>query len=167
MSELRQAALNHAALRERLKVAYGLADDNEALSDTLDGISDFREICLVALRAAIEREAMAEAMDSVISANRARKARHEQSAQSIRLAVAEAMADAGEKSIKAADLTVSMRWGQPRLIIDDARLPEKYTKTKVVISPDRDAIQAAIDAGEVPEGVQIDNPRPSITVRTK
>lgn len=167
MSDILQSAKNHALLRERLKAAFQLEDDDQTLIDSLEGESDFTEICAKVLRQALEREAMADAMDSLIERNMARRERHTEAAKRIRAIVAEAMIEAGERRFKTPDMTVSVRDGKPKLIINPDELWPAYTKTETVTKPDRDKIQAAVDRGEVPDGVQISNGGPSITVRSK
>lgn len=163
--QLRAEGVKHAELRKQIAEAFGLDDDDQALIDTLEGESDFAELCAFALREAKAREAMADGLQSLIEQQRQRKSRLEHASQQIRAIVAEAMMNAGEKKITAPDMTVSVRMGKPKLIIDDARLPDRYKLPQIKMVPNKEAIQADVDNGDVPEGVQIANPQPIITVR--
>jgi len=164
---LKLVASNHAILRDRLREQFALTDDEQTLTDTLDGISDFKEMCAEAIREAKRRLAMAEAMDTIIDDNTARRARHEAAAKAIRATVLHAMQEAGERKIEAPDLTVTVAAGRRRLIIDDERLPHNYQKQIIKFVPDREKIEAAIGEGDVPIGVQIDNGTPVLKVSTK
>lgn len=162
---LRAEGVKHAELRQQIAHAFGLADDDQALIDTIEGESDFPELCAAALREAKAREAMAEGLQALIETMRQRKARLEHSAKQTRAVVAEAMMNAGEKKLALPDMTVSVRMGKPRLIIDEASIPDRYKMAVTKMVPNKDAIQDAVDHGDVPDGVQIANPQPVITVR--
>lgn len=167
MLDLPHHARNHAILRDRLKDAYGLEDGDEALIDTLDGESDFKSLALSALRKAKEREALAVALSSMIADMQARKRRIEEGADRLRAIVADAMLDAGESKIPAPDMTVSVRMGRPKVIIDEARLPECFKEVVQTTKVNKAAVQESVDKGDVPEGVTVANPIPVLTVRVK
>lgn len=165
--QLRPLARVHARLREMLALAYGLDADDEALRDTLEGESNFTDECVNALRNANIREAYAAGCDVLIKRLQERKARWLAGRDAIRASVTEAMQEAGEMRITAADMTVSFRVGKPKLIIDESALAPSFKISETVYSVDRERVQAAVDRGEVPVGVQITNGQPSITVRMK
>ena len=167
MLDLTQSARNHGLLRQRLAEAFGLDEHDEAIQDTLDGESDFKEMAVKVLRYCLEREAMAEAMDAIIEANKARKARHKDAATKGRALIAEAMIEAGEAKIIAPDMTISVRMGSPRKIIDVDTLPFDFREEVVTYKPKRDLIDEACANGDVPEGVTITNGSPVLTVRSK
>ena len=116
---------------------------------------------------------MADAMNGVIEANRVRQKRHQDRAARIRAAVAHAMEEAGKRSIKTADLTITERMGKPKVrIFDEAQLPTwaTTTETVVVTKPNKAAIQEAYDADSVGfdcPGAGVTNAMPVLTVRTK
>ena len=163
---LKHAANNHAQLRDRLKQMYALEDEDAALIDTLDGISDFKELCVEAIRDAQRVEGMADAMTDIIRRNKARKERLERKADAIRNMVMEAMQDAGERKIEAPDLMFYVRDGGRKTIIDEARLSHDYCQQIITWKPDRDKIKDAVANGDVPEGVQVLNGSPILTVRS-
>jgi hypothetical protein len=164
---LRPAAMKHADLREQLKEAFGLADDDQALIDTLEGASDFADLCAAALREAKAREAMAEGLKALIFDMQTRKARMEHAAERIRVLVADAMLEAGERKLALPDMTVSVRLGKPKLAIDPDRIPDRFKIPTTTFRPNREAIQEAVDHGDLPEGVTISNPQPVIAIRGK
>jgi len=162
---LKLSANNHAQLRERLKRQFGLEDEDQALIDTLDGLSDFNELCAEAIREAIRREEYADGMSDIIRRNKARKERLERGADAIRQAVLDAMQDAGVRKIEAPDLTFSIRDGGRKFVIDEKTLSHDYCQQIITWKPDRDKIKGAVDNGDVPTGVQILNGSPILTVR--
>lgn len=162
---LRGEALRHKELREQIAAAFDLAADDEALRDTLEGETEFPELCALALREAKAREAQAEGLEALIKSMKSRKERLEHSAKQMRALIAEAMLDAGEKKLSLPDMTVSVRMGKPRLVIDESALPDRYKVPHITFKPNKDAIQEAVDHGDVPDGVQIANAQPVITVR--
>lgn len=161
-----RAAANHALLRERLKAQFDLLDGDEALADTLEGISDFSELIIAAAREASIREAQAEAMKAVIDANKARKERHEKAAQSIRDAIAHAMTEAGEKSIKAPDISVSIRPGGKHVEIV-GEIEREWCSVKEVVTPDKSKIKAALEDGQFIGGAFLKNGAPILTIRDR
>lgn len=169
--ELRSEATAYARLKVELIDATGLSDDDECLTDTLDGLTDLNEIIIRAAREAKDAEAMAEAMKSIIAENSERCQRFKTKAAKIRHAIAFAMQDAGLPKITAPDLTISQRAGRiaPKIIDADA-LPEWAKVEKIVMTPDRDAIKQAFEedpAGFSCPGVIIPNAEPVLTIRSR
>ena len=164
--ELRRSAADHATLRERLKDIYRLSDDDEALSDTLDGESDFKEIAVRALREAKASEAMADGMAAVIEDNKARKARLQLRAERIRAAVADAMIEAGEAKITAPDMTVSVRFGKRKVEIAGEPTAE-YLVQKTTFSPNKEKIAEDLANGKTLPFAYLGNAAPVITVRSR
>ncbi len=165
---LRAAALNHAELREKLKAEYGLADDDQALIDTLDGMSDLKDMLVWAARRAKELEAQSGGLKDYIGQLRERQERIDGAAARLRERIAVAMLDAGETSIKDASLTLSARIGPSKVhVTNELELPPEYMRQKVIYTPDKDAIREAIDAGEPVPGAQLTNGQPTLTVRVK
>lgn len=163
---INRAAAHHALLREKLLRDFDLDENDEALPDTLDGISDFKELCAAALREARRREEYAAGIKSIIDENKARQKRHEEAAERIRASVLAAMIEAGEKKIEAPDMTVSVRAGKPKLVmLDDA--PRDWCRVKEIVEPDKPRITAAIEAGEFIEFAKLSNAEPSLTIRNR
>lgn len=154
-------------LRERIIAQYELEESDPVLIDTLDGETSLNDrIGKIALSAR-EDEKMAEACEDLAKQYKERATRIERRAKYKRNAIAWAMSETGQTKIPFPFMTISMRMGSPKLIIDDAKLSPGYLKTKVTYSADREAIQAAIDTGNVPDGVEISNAEPILTMRVK
>jgi hypothetical protein len=162
---LRAEGVKHAELREQIKQIGGLSDDDQTLLDTLEGASSYPELCGLVLREAKATEAMAEGLQSLIDDMQQRKARLLHRAKQYRATVAESMLNAGERKLTLPDMTVSVRMGKPRLIIDEGAIPDRYRVPHITFKTCKEAIQADVDKGDVPEGVQIANPQPVLTVR--
>jgi hypothetical protein len=168
LNDLKAEARSHAELRERIKEAFGLTDDDQALADTLEGESSFQDLCIAALREAKAREAMAEGLATLVKDMQTRRGRLEHSAERIRALVAGAMMDAGERKFVADDMTISVRDGKSNPTVSDAaRLPDRFKMVTTIVKPNMDAIRDAIAHGDVPEGVEISNGGPVLTVRIK
>lgn len=158
------SARQYAEIKDALKSAYGLDDDDAALLDTLEGETDLQELIATALREAKRREAMSDAMRAIIADGQARKARHDHAADVIRAAVACAMQDAGLKKLELPDMTITMRAASPSVtVVNDAALPDWAWRIKREL--DRPAIKAR--AAELGDAVVMSNGAPSLTIRTK
>jgi len=170
-SPLSKAAAVYNELRERLKAEYALEDGEDALIDTLDGISDLKEMVAAAARQARYEKAMADGCKSIIANIQERKKRREEKAYRLRAAIAHAMQEAGEKKIDAPDMTISVRNGTEKLIIDGdpARGPDCFVIETVTRTWNIDAIAAARESFDE-EALSIShwsNPEPVLTLRSK
>ena len=165
--DLHRSAAVYAEMRERLITQFGLEEDEPTLLDTLSGETDLDDAIAIVLRAAQRAEADADAVEAIMDANKARKARHEARAERLRASVAQAMSDAGLKTVRAPDMTVSLRATKPRLLIDDAtKLPPAYVVEITETKPNKDAIRDALVAGEAVPGARLTNGGVAITVRS-
>ena len=165
---LRTVAMNHADLREKLKAEYGLADDDQALIDTLDGMSDLKEMLVWAARRVKELQAQSAGLKDYIGELRVRQERIDGSAERLRECIAIAMLESGETSIKDAAVTLSARIGPSKVhITNELELPEGYMRAKTTYTPDKEAIRAALDAGHPVQGAQLTNGQPTLTLRVK
>jgi hypothetical protein len=169
---LEAAVATHLALRDQLKAEYALDDDDQTLIDTLDGISDLKELIAYAARQARYEEAQAEACKALIAEMQARKKRREEKAEKLRAAIIVAMESAGEKKIDAPDATISIRAGKKKLVIKgeaDAMSPWLYSNVTQVYSWDRDALAKGVDTFDT-DAMKIahwSNPEPVLTLRGK
>lgn len=166
-TDLSAALVSRANLRDQLLGLYPeLADDETALMDTLAGLDNFEEQVLAVLRHAIEREAHGKALGEMIDTMTGRKRRLEDGAKTMRAAVLHAMQEAGLKKLSAADVTVSIGAGKPRLIItDEAAVPDEFCR--ITRAPDKSAIAKAFGAGDLPSWATLSNPQPFLTVHRK
>lgn len=164
------AVTTHRSLRDQLLAAFPeLSEDDQALADSLEGISDFKEQCLAVMRLAIEQEALAEAIPPLIKRLQERKQRLEGSADKKRAIVLHAMTEAGEKKIVGPDLTLSTSWGKAPLIITEPdKVPDELCK--VQRTPKKTEIVAwlnELDAMSKPAWATLGNPRMKLTVTSR
>lgn len=169
-SPLDAATTTRLNLRDQLLAAWPeLAEDGDTLTDTLAGIDDFEEQIVAAMRHVLEREAHAKGIGDYIEALTARKRRLEEGAKWLRAAVLHAMTEAKLSKVKAADFSLSVGAGKPRLvIIDDAAVPESLCRVKR--EPDREAIKqwlTELDGPGLPNWAKWEDARPFLSIHRR
>jgi hypothetical protein len=113
-------------LRERLLTDYPMLDD-ECLADTLEGITNLRDMIAAVIRSALVDQAMQEGLRTRLEEMRQRLARLEERGVKKRQMALEAMSEAGLKKLEEPDFTASVRAGLPPLvIIAEPEVPEPY-----------------------------------------
>jgi hypothetical protein len=153
-------------LRERIVLAYPEADE-ETLSDTLEGITDLREMIAAVIRSALVDEALHTGLRFRVDDMKERLSRLELRASKKRELALEAMTEAGLSKLEEPDFTASARAGSPALVvIAEDKIPGPYWLPQPP-KLDRQAILAELKRGiEIP-GTQMSNPKPVLSVRTK
>lgn len=156
-----------AALREALLREFPtLADDEPALIDTLDGISDFPERCRALIVSHLDDKAMVAALSIRVDEMQGRAARLTERAQRKKLLVQAAMQAAARKRFEFPEATLTMGKGRAKVIITDAeKVPDKFCKTER--TPKKSEIHDAIEAGETVPGAELSNAEPTLSVRGK
>lgn len=165
MPDLNAALATRLNLKDQLLAVYPqLAEDEQALLDTLDGMDTLNEQVVAILRHAIEREAHGKALGELIEAMRARKQRLEAGARSLRAAALHAMQEAGIPKIPAADMTVTVSPGKAKLIVtDEAAVPESLCRIKR--EPNLTAIAEYVkERGQPPAWAAWGNPQPFLQI---
>jgi len=161
-------AEEYARLRVGLLAAYPeLAEDIEALADTLDGISSAQDIVRALIRDAIEDKAMAEAVAGLARDYTDRKNYLETRAEKRRLAALRLMQAMEERTIKAPEFTVSVRAVPPKVeVYDEEALPEPFWTYQTIRKLDRDRLKEALDQGVEVPGARRTNGGETISVRS-
>jgi hypothetical protein len=118
----------HKVLRARL-----LADipdiDPETLADTLEGLTDLREMLAEVLRSALHDEAIVAGLSARLADMKVRLDRLKTRAQRKRQLVLQAMTEAEIAKLAEADFTASLRQGPPALeVIAEDQIPAAYWK---------------------------------------
>lgn len=165
---LRQSVARHNALRDELIRRFGaaLADDEQALIDTLDGLSDLDEQIIAVMRSADDDEVLVNGIKARVDELQARALRIGERAATKKAAVVQAMQAAGVRKIEAPDFTLSLRNVPPTVqITDEAALPEGFVTTKITRAPDKRALKEALQAGEAIPGATLGNGGVGLTVR--
>ena len=153
-------------LRERLLAE--LPDiDQETLADTLEGITDLREMLAEIIRSALDDEALAAGLSTRLSDMKARIERFETNAKRKRELALKAMNEAEIPKLLVADFTASLRHGAPTVeVVDEDKIPAAYWKPQAP-KLDRQGLLAALKAGTSIEGAVLEPPRLQLSVRTK
>lgn len=166
MPDLNAALVTRLNLKDQLLAVYPqLAEDEQALLDTLDGMDTLNEQVVAILRHAIERETHGKALSELIEAMTTRKRRLEDGAKSLRTAALRAMQEAGIKKIAAPDMTIGVSPGKPRLVItDETAIPSELCRVKR--EPDRKAIADYLSERPnlMPNWATWDAPRPFLQI---
>jgi hypothetical protein len=169
MSDRRIAILaeEYRRQRESLLAAYPeLAEDEAALADTLDGITDAGDFIASFARLAREDEAMAKALSAMQADMAERKSRFEARAEKRRSVALALMNAIGERKIIRPDLTITIQPGRPAVrVTDEAQLPDAYFRVTKV--PDKSAIRESIERGEPVPGAVLSNREETLTIRSK
>lgn len=163
-SALDAAVTTRKILKEILLREYpSLAEDFETLNDSLAGLDSFEEECVAALRNIIEREAHGKALGGLIDDMQARKKRLEEGAKFLRGAILNAMQEVGVGKIRAPDMSLSIGYGKPKVVIvDEALIPDALCR--ISRAANKTEIAKVIAAGEAVPGTELGNPQPFLSV---
>ena len=153
-------------LRRRLLELYPDLDD-QTLTDTLEGATNFREAIGALIRSALEDECLADALRDRMTDMRTRLSRHEARAASKRQAAVENMQVADIRKLTEPDFTASTRVGPPSVVIDNEHeLPIDYLLPQPP-KPDKRAILEALTRGAMVPGAALAQPKLSLSVRSQ
>lgn len=154
---IQEVARQYRITRDDLLRQYpDLAQDEEALLDTLEGITDFKEQVTTLLRSAVETEYFAQALAQRIGDLKDRRLAMQQRAERIRQIALNCMDDCGIKTIRAPDMTVSQRKVPPSVtIFDPSLVPDEYMRMRA--EPDKSVIKDALQRGERVPGCSMSN----------
>lgn len=160
------AALYQHLKAELLKLYPELSEDEQALLDNMEGLSDINEMIASFIRSAIEDEHLAFALGTRIETMKGRFNRLTMRAKNKRNLVAQVMAEIGVKKIASDDFTLSQGYSQPSVLItDETTIPAEYWREKVIREPDKSSIKDRLRAGASVPGTMLSNPQPMLTVR--
>jgi hypothetical protein len=159
-------SFRYSELREHLLIQ--IPDlDAETLADTLEGITDLREMLAELVRSALEDEALAEGLSTRLNDMKARLERFETRAGRKRQLALRVMGEADIQKLTEADFTASLKQGAPTLdVVDEAKVPAVYWKPQPS-KLDRQGLLAALKAGVAIEGVAIAVAQTQLSVRTR
>ena len=157
---------NHLVLRQHLLAE--IPDlDAETLADTLEGITDLREMLAELIRSALEDEALASGLSTRLNDMKARLERLETRAGRKRQLALRVMGEADIQKLTESDFTASLKQGAPTLdVVDEGKVPAAYWKPQPS-KLDRQGLLAALKAGVAIEGVAIAAAQTQLSVRTR
>jgi Gp157 protein len=132
-------------------------ESDDDLADTVAGESDLPDAVVATLRLALEREAHGKAIADLIETLTGRKRRLEDGAKSLRLIALQAMLIAALPSIKAADMSVSVGRGKPKVLITEPDIIPDHL-CRIIREPSKSAIAIELAAGREVAGASFGNP---------
>jgi Siphovirus Gp157 len=166
MDQITIAAGTYRAMRDRIR-AEDPQIDEQALADTVEGLTDVHEILAAIIRAALTDEALAVGLKGRIADMQGRLDRLEDRVAKRRQIAKDVMVELDLKKLSAPDFTASIRPGTPALmVIDEAAVPSIYWEPR---EPRLNRQELANDLKQGAEiaGVTLSNPEPVLSVRTK
>jgi hypothetical protein len=141
--------------------------DEETLWDTLEGITDFREILAELIRSALDDEAIAAGLCTRLADMKARLQRLGNRAEKKRALALRAMSEAEIQKLEQPDYTASVRRSGPTLEVQaEEKIPPIYWKPQPP-KLDRQLLLADLKKGTEVEGAALALPVPQLSVRTK
>lgn len=159
-------AARYRVARDRLVAEFPDLDD-ETLHDTLEGITDLKQMLAEVVRSALDDEALASALSTRLSDMKARLERIEERGKRKRQLVLRAMTEAEIGKLAEPDFTASVRTGVATLeVVSEDQIPAAYWKPQPP-KLDKQGIIAALKSGAAVEGASLIPPQLQLSVRTK
>jgi hypothetical protein len=164
--QLKAELQSFTVLRARLRADIpGL--DAETLADTLEGLTDLREMLAELIRSALEDEALAVGLSTRLSEMKARLERFEIRAARKRQLALKTMGEAEIAKLEQSDFTATLRQAAPALdVVAEDKIPAAYWKQQP-FKLDRQGLLLALKAGTTIEGAVLAPPHQLLSVRTK
>ena len=163
---LKSETWSYQCLKKRLLTEHPDLD-NDALTETLEGITDLHEMIAALIRSALVDDALSTGLRNRLNDMKERLRRLEERGAKKRQLALEAMDEVGLNKLQQPDFTASTRPGSPSLVVTtEGDVPSPYW----VPQPpklDRQALLGALKGGSAIPGVQLNNPKPVLVVRTK
>jgi Siphovirus Gp157 len=165
-ADLAQRLGEYENLRGWLHSQFPNADD-DALRDTLEGLSNLPQTLASILRSHLDDLALLAALRTRILDMQERFARLEIRADKKRALVASVMERADIKKLTEPDFTASLRQVPPSLVVvDEHAIPEPFWRSQPP-KLDRKGLLAALNAGQTVPGASLGNGSTTIAVRTR
>jgi len=141
--------------------------DSQTLRDTLEGISDLKELISALIRSVLEDEALTDGLSARIQEMKSRLDRLETRARKKRDLALRAMSEGDLPKIVEPDFTASLRVGIATLdIIAEDAIPEAFWKPQPA-KLDRAGLIAALKGGLKTNAAKLSEPSLQLSVRTK
>ncbi len=152
---------------ELLRLRYPqIWDDDDTLGIGLEGETDLHEVLAIVVLRMRNAEALAIGDNVLINDLKERRDRFDQRAEAMRSLAFKLMDAAGVRKLELPIATLSIRAGQPRVIItDEAALPDYCMRIKR--EPDKLVIKDRLQRGDDIPGAELSNSEPTLAVRVK
>ena len=166
LQPVRAELIKHSVFRDRL-LAEVPDIDEITLADTLEGLTDFREMLAEVIRSALDDEAIVSGLSTRLSELKARLDRLSKRAKRKRQIARDAMREADIPKLTEDDFTASLRKGAQGVeVLAENEVPAAYWKPQPP-KLDKQGVLAALKSGTVIEGAVLVAPKMQLSVRTK
>ena len=166
MHSIRHEATSYRRLKERLAAEFPDADD-QTLHDTLDGLSDLREMLGELVRSYLDDRSYATALKARVEEMQTRFKRYEDRAARKKALANEIMEFAGWRKLTEPDFTLSVTTKPPAVVVHQTdSVPEVYWLPQPA-KLDRQGLLAALKTGASVPGAYLDQGGTTLSVRTK
>jgi hypothetical protein len=143
-----------------------LAEDDVLRADSIEGQTGAFEFLSGIIRKIGSTKTLAKATADYADELKGRKERLERREQALRSLIMRIMNTAGLRKAELPEGTLSIRAGQPKvLIIDDAEIPDQFMRIKK--EPDKIKIKEALTVRENVPGCVLSNGEPSLSLLTR
>jgi hypothetical protein len=151
----------------QLLVCHPELDEDEVLrTDSIEGQTTAFEFLAKIVRLIGSTQAIAGGTAEYVAELQERKARMERREQALRSLIFKVMNAADLRKIELPEATLSVRAGQPKVVIVNEReIPSEFMR--VTTAPDKTKIKAAMVAGEHVNGTALTNAEPTLAIRVK
>ena len=140
--------------------------DERLLADMLEAETSLYEFFASLVHGMRTTEAFIVGMSTLMDQLKARRDRYERREEALRGLALKLMQHANVRKIELPQATLSIRAGQPRVIItDEAALPDNCVRIKR--EPNKTLIRELIDQGVSVPGAEFSNSEPTLAVRVK
>jgi len=140
--------------------------DETLLADMLEAETGLHDFLTVVIARMLDTDAKIDGIGNLMAALKSRCDRFEQRSDAMRGLMFRLMSWAEVRKVELPAATLSIRAGQPRVIItDEARLPEQFVRIKR--EPDKHLIASHLKAGEPVPGAELSNSEETLAVRVK
>jgi hypothetical protein len=165
LQDLRQESREAANLAARLRDICG--DDEQAFTDTLDGETEAVEAARRVVRWIAEQQAQEGACKGLAETYKARASVFSERQERARVALFHFLTEMGQKSMPLPEGTLSIVAGRVKVEgePDVDLLPDRLVRVKR--EPDKAAIKAALEAGEIVRGCSLSNNAPTLMIRVR
>ena len=163
-------AVTVAKLRDDLLAKYPeLHEDEQALADTLSGLTNFNEMVSAVVMSSLDDKVMYAAITARMEDLQLRAERYGHREARKRQLATDLMALSGVRKITEPEFTISLKASPPKVIItDEFELPDAFKKVvPATWRPDKNAIKDALKAGVSVPGAALSNQPDTISIRTK
>lgn len=166
--------MNFAALSEDYKrqkagllEAYPeLREDPQALADTLEGISDLKDVAARFICDALDDDALAEALNARIDAMTERRRRLSERAAKRKAIALSLMSGVDMPRLDHPEFTASVRMSPPKVMVtDENAIPDAFVR--ITRAPNKTALRDALERGEDIPGASLSNGSQTLQVRTR